>query len=125
MEAKRNKLVIIGNGFDLAHEFKTSYNDFILWYLNEFIELAFNKNNHDDSIMIAEGCGNNFERKLEERDVNSIKDFQDNYISKQKVGIKSDFFRRLISEDKEYNWIDIEKDYYKALIRFYNAFTQS
>ena len=25
MEAKKNKLVIIGNGFDLAHKFKTSY----------------------------------------------------------------------------------------------------
>ncbi len=30
MEKKRNKLVIIGNGFDLAHRFKTSYNDFML-----------------------------------------------------------------------------------------------
>ena len=27
-----NRLVIIGNGFDIAHGFKTSYMDFINWY---------------------------------------------------------------------------------------------
>ena len=27
-----NRLVIIGNGFDLAHGLKTSYKDFIDWY---------------------------------------------------------------------------------------------
>lgn len=26
------KLYIIGNGFDLAHGIRTSYNDFISWY---------------------------------------------------------------------------------------------
>ena len=28
-----NRLIIIGNGFDLAHGIKTSYHDFILDYL--------------------------------------------------------------------------------------------
>jgi hypothetical protein len=27
-----NRLVIIGNGFDLAHGLKTSYKDFLKWY---------------------------------------------------------------------------------------------
>lgn len=27
-----NRLVLIGNGFDLAHGLKTSYADFINWY---------------------------------------------------------------------------------------------
>ena len=27
-----NRLVLIGNGFDLAHGLKTSYEDFIYWY---------------------------------------------------------------------------------------------
>lgn len=26
-----NDLYLIGNGFDLAHGLKTSYNDFLLW----------------------------------------------------------------------------------------------
>ncbi len=32
-----NKLLIIGNGFDLAHGLKTSYNHFLLWYLDQAI----------------------------------------------------------------------------------------
>lgn len=34
-----NRLILIGNGFDLAHGLKTSYKDFIFWYLDE----CFNK----------------------------------------------------------------------------------
>lgn len=30
-----NRLVIIGNGFDMAHGLKTSYMDFINWYWNQ------------------------------------------------------------------------------------------
>ena len=36
-----NRLVIIGNGFDLAHGLKTSYKDFIRWYLDDFFENLF------------------------------------------------------------------------------------
>lgn len=32
-----NRLIIIGNGFDLAHGLKTSYNDFILWYIEKCV----------------------------------------------------------------------------------------
>lgn len=27
-----NRLIIVGNGFDLAHGLKTKYSDFINWY---------------------------------------------------------------------------------------------
>ena len=30
-----NRLVLIGNGFDLAHGLKTSYKDFINWYWDQ------------------------------------------------------------------------------------------
>ena len=33
-----NRLIIIGNGFDIAHGFKTSYKDFINWYCNQRID---------------------------------------------------------------------------------------
>ena len=33
-----NTLYIIGNGFDLAHGLKTSYSDFLLWYLKQCVE---------------------------------------------------------------------------------------
>ena len=31
-----NRLVLIGNGFDLAHGLKTSYADFINWYWEQW-----------------------------------------------------------------------------------------
>ncbi len=31
-----NRLVLIGNGFDLAHGLKTSYADFINWYWGQW-----------------------------------------------------------------------------------------
>ena len=34
-EFQMNRLIIIGNGFDLAHGLKTSYHDFILYYLKD------------------------------------------------------------------------------------------
>ena len=35
-----NRLVLIGNGFDLAHGLKTSYADFIKWYKAHRVEAA-------------------------------------------------------------------------------------
>ncbi|WP_293298596.1 AbiH family protein [Pedobacter sp. UBA4863] len=35
-----NRLILVGNGFDLAHGLKTSYKDFILWYLDECFKRA-------------------------------------------------------------------------------------
>jgi hypothetical protein len=38
-----NKLIIIGNGFDLALGLKTKYEDFILWILKDALLKALNK----------------------------------------------------------------------------------
>lgn len=39
-----NNLIIIGNGFDLAHGLKTSYSDFIIWYFNQVKNKILDKN---------------------------------------------------------------------------------
>ena len=33
-----NRIVLIGNGFDLAHGLKTSYKNFIDWYWSDWRE---------------------------------------------------------------------------------------
>src|SRR5690554_4361943 len=35
-----NRLILIGNGFDLAHGLNTSYKDFIFWYLDRCFDNA-------------------------------------------------------------------------------------
>ncbi|ERJ60443.1 AbiH family protein [Sphingobacterium paucimobilis] len=51
-----NRLILIGNGFDLAHGLKTSYKDFIFWYLGECFNRASLYNNghffEDDFIRV-------------------------------------------------------------------------
>ena len=39
-----NRLVIIGNGFDIAHGLKTSYMDFINWYLEQRLNVLLAEN---------------------------------------------------------------------------------
>ena len=39
-----NRLILIGNGFDLAHGLKTSYKDFIDWYWNGVLDQLKNRN---------------------------------------------------------------------------------
>ena len=116
MEKKRNKLVIIGNGFDLAHGFKTSYNDFMLWYLNDCIEKTINNFSFKD--LLLEGTRQN--PKMLPQKLLLIKDFTEiacrNNINFFKI---SPFLCRLIDKHKEYNWVDIENEYYQSLIRLY------
>lgn len=50
-----NRLILIGNGFDLAHGMKTGYTDFIFWYLKKVIE-SFYSNKYrkfDDGLMVV------------------------------------------------------------------------
>ncbi len=32
------RIILIGNGFDLAHGLPTKYSDFLLWYINKAIQ---------------------------------------------------------------------------------------
>ncbi|TKC64050.1 hypothetical protein FBD94_06835 [Pedobacter hiemivivus] len=45
-----NRLILLGNGFDLAHDMKTSYNDFILDYMIKCLTQAHEKKSYTDEI---------------------------------------------------------------------------
>jgi hypothetical protein len=55
-----NDLYLIGNGFDLAHGLKTSYNDFLLWYLNRFLKQFGQKDHYEDDLMKIDRMGVNY-----------------------------------------------------------------
>ena len=44
-----NRLVLIGNGFDLAHGLNTRYKDFICWYWNKWGEKLLSSPNKNES----------------------------------------------------------------------------
>ena len=53
-----NRIVLIGNGFDLAHGLKTSYKNFIDWYWNDWGEKLLNGlKNRDGRIVFVQDKG--------------------------------------------------------------------
>lgn len=120
-----NRIILIGNGFDLAHGIKTSYNHFLNNYWGKIIEKLKNevngnitmclKNFETDEIKIERVPGgpynagdwvkaNNYDdltQILEERNLSLI--------------FKNKFLEILIKKQKERNWVDIENEYYDLL----------
>lgn len=127
-----NRLVIIGNGFDMAHGLKTSYMDFINWYWDKRID-AFAGNTTKVSedclckLTIKDGtyvnCWNvfTFEQSY-------FRDIIGNRICSGYEVIKelkkhpevflidySPFFDRIMTSFETKRWVDIENDYYYML----------
>jgi len=125
-----NRLVIIGNGFDLAHGLPTSYKDFIDDYWKDrtfdeednfikFYELIDNK------LQIANNYGD-FKKIIQEHiSINypdSSTNFHDGvavYISKtigwkKILEFKNNFFSKVNTKNLD-NWVDIENEYYYLL----------
>lgn len=105
-----NRLIIIGNGFDLAHNLKTRYSDFIENYWSNI------KNDYKDDL-IEFKC--NYTHNLH----NNMADFlnmiqQSNYYSNNNMTFNLDnkFFVDL--NNNSYinpGWVDIERFYYQEL----------
>jgi hypothetical protein len=126
-----NRLVLIGNGFDLAHGLKTSYRDFIYWYMNKcFHEANSNGSYEDDLIVINRNLYYHDLKKLD----SYIESYLKNFNSKKKIGsitysfqedrrptevftirFKTELLESLLDRCKEARWVDIESEYYNLL----------
>lgn len=133
-----NRLVIIGNGFDLAHGLPTGYRHFIDDFWKNF------KEKHDTEDYKKLIYSNELYNKYytDYGPINSFKDFLKSINSNideypefrldsksliyygsegrdfRRVKIfefKNSFFKQICTEDLE-NWVDIETEYYKALL---------
>lgn len=129
-----NRLVIVGNGFDLAHGLPTGYCDFIDWYWRKVLDTNHNdgfvyfdlperlifkhdnnfngiisqlKNIYPNSIFTdSEGCFMN----VRENSNGNVSEYK-TYIFK----FKNSFFGCLNNKRSIENWVDIENEYYKLL----------
>lgn len=120
-----NRLVLIGNGFDLAHGLKTSYADFIDWYYDKRIKemcCAYDKVSNDD-LCSFKYLGEGF----------LFTYFYGNPIPDQESGFGKELFEYLIQNTVEFEhkisplfervrqgvtsktWGGIEQDYYDLL----------
>ncbi|RVT78300.1 hypothetical protein EOD40_03425 [Flavobacterium sufflavum] len=131
-----NRLVIIGNGFDLAHGLPTSYGHFIddFWKnfkdkckSDEYKELVHTNDSYDGYYNGYKPIKNfsDFKSNL----IEYCKDYSYKYAENKLIAFtsstterdtifdfKSDFFRQICDKETINNWVDIETEYYRNLI---------
>lgn len=114
-----NRLIIIGNGFDLAHDIKTKYKDFV----NGYLEQEIGKHRGWDSPKKTEDKLMSIIPSKNPVEVLHDK-YNDNLTPKENLDkvracgydIKlSPFFDKIIEDIEEKNWVDIEYAYYEYL----------
>ncbi len=122
-----NRLIIIGNGFDLAHGLKTRYSDFMLDYLRGAL-IEANSGNlsrsfiYKDELIRIKGedrinslPNNTLSGIIEQKTVadflKAMRDYRFYHVS------LSGFMEKLISHNTEFNWVDIENLFHKELLR--------
>ena len=122
-----NRLVLIGNGFDLAHGLHTSYKDFIYWYWKQRVTGL-----HDVAFTLSDDplC----ELEISNGQTWSVFYFQNSMYLKQAKGEElykfltnrrdafrigyTPFFGNIHKALETKRWVDIENEYYSLLTEF-------
>tara|TARA_R110000868_G_scaffold167939_1_gene402503 strand:- start:2306 stop:3484 length:1179 start_codon:yes stop_codon:yes gene_type:complete len=129
-----NKLVLIGNGFDLALGLKTKYEDFLLWYFKKFIKKSLTnlkptlisddqyvyRFNEDEMFVFYNNVNYHFDHNLMNgfnKDFNKFGDIKE-FITKNRYKFsykfKSSLLKKIYLESNS-GWVDIEKAYFDLL----------
>ncbi len=126
-----NKLILIGNGFDLHHGIPTDYSSFLNWYISKLLDNDFNKKPSANTLLTFY-----FTKKFDHHKDLVVKNLSElsDYILRQFSSIKHNFvvniagdnysfrvqtssvlLRKLLEDQGEKNWVDIEMEYYRIL----------
>ncbi len=134
-----NKLIIIGNGFDLAHGLKTKYSDLI----NSFWESLLlecdklNLNMHKNNTTIGDKLPIVFANEIYSIQISNVFALPEDYYINTKINegldkvleevnqnfiidIKNSLFEFLLKQIEIQNWVDIENEYYEFLLEQLN-----
>ena len=117
-----NRIIIIGNGFDLAHNLKTKYEDFIDWYFGKWVKILKDstrcyakdelcefqtRNNYECFYSYFYNCS------LDGNMCDLIRKTQQYY------GLRfmpCSLLERMLHSVETKGWVDIEADYYRMLV---------
>lgn len=114
-----NRIILIGNGFDLAHKLPTRYEDFLNWYWEQRVN-GFNGNFSDTdedclcSFKIKDNSSwgvwdafNNCQNKpIIDLIIKNHRDFETTF---------SPFLKNICNSIETKGWVDIENEYYQLL----------
>jgi hypothetical protein len=126
-----NRLILVGNGFDLALGLKTSYNDFLFWYLKNLLITSVKNNEHLADLpnktkffYYEDGLTTTYWWSHDKQD--KLLEFIDKYDTLEKlqkllkesnnvkIELDSLLFKK-IYDSSITSWVDIEKSYYEIL----------
>lgn len=130
-----NRLIIIGNGFDLAHGIKTSYHDFILHYLKSCLLKCLESGSDristphyehidgyflDDLIEIklkTKYVSRKYVEKINE--IQTIKDLTEFCKTYEFTFVHSfELLKNTINDFCTLNWVDLEDRYFELLVKY-------
>lgn len=123
-----NRLVLIGNGFDLAHGLPTSYQDFINWYWDyRFQGLIGNQSNVSKDILCKMTCSEKlwtgalfFDYKL--KNSYGIEIYNHLMSNKDEYNVElSPLFNRIMTSIENKGWVDVENEYYSLLVLLHSS----
>lgn len=107
-----NRLILIGNGFDLAHGLNTKYSDFINNYWEKIIDLFLNQSVDFENKELV------IKNPLKDYDM-STKQFVDfqKFLQKHhsEIKFKNRFIGSISSKLSLNNWVDLEDEYYRQV----------
>ena len=118
-----NRIILVGNGFDLAHDLRTSYKDFIEWFWEGYGEKLINSTDkYENSIFVNANITtsrhySSWESYYEKRGCKSILEFTKALKNDTSIfRYNSKFFESINKSIESKGWVDIENEYYNQLI---------
>ena len=118
-----NRIILVGNGFDLAHNLHTSYKNFIEWYWNGYGEKLKNSTKtYEESIFVNANITtsrhySSWESYYEKRGCKSVLEFTKALRNDTSIfRYNSKFFESINKSIELKGWVDIENEYYNQLI---------
>lgn len=121
-EAPYNRLVLVGNGFDLALGLKTSYANFLLDHIKSGCNKAVENGIYQNGLM---NFINNNSVHLSVEELNNFNDINKllKYIDKKiNLTYKNFFTESIVKNSLNKRWVDIEQSYYDYLLRFFKGY---
>lgn len=118
-----NRIILIGNGFDLAHGMKTSYKDFIEDYWKKTIEeikLPRKENSFSNNDINISWWP--FNHPLETTYEDLMKSLER---EKSKITYENRFLSIITAKNNINKWVDIEEEYYRLLKEAMNSSNKS
>ena len=127
-----NRVFLIGNGFDLAHGLKTSYNDFIPYFVNTYFSKVLKEYNDngtlvvpykDDFFSIRPNKINPSTSYFPENELSAFiqtvtQEYTGDFNEELLLEIFVNYKIRLSGSNIEMNWFDVEEAYFTHLKRY-------